>query len=115
MSVLTDVVAAIKAGGVTRAYKMNEVPSTATYPYAVAGLTSPDKVARTADGAGADLYRATVQFFGRDIDGVLDIADKGDLDGKYVTGRLIARDMATPPDRDPDDQGVVSILHTYRL
>ena len=115
MSLLDDLVAAVQAGGVTRVSTLNEVPTSPGYPYAVVGLGSPDKVARTGDGAAGDLHLATVQFFGRDIDGVLDIADKGDLDGQRVDGRLVSRELASRPDRDPDDRGVVHILHAHRL
>ena len=115
MSLLDDLVAAVEAGGVSRVYKLNEVPASPGYPYAVVGLGSPDKVWRTTDGLAGDVARATVQYFGRDIDGVLDIADKGDLDGTRLDGRLVTRDIASSPYRDPDDSGVVAITHAYRL
>lgn len=112
---LADLLTAVGAGGVDRVYKINEVPTSPTYPYAVVGLGSPDKVARTAEGTAADLNRCTAQFFGHDIDGVLDIAGKGDLDGKFIGGRLCTRELTTSPFRDPDDNGVLAVLHTYQL
>ena len=117
MALLDDLVAAVQAGGVTRVYKLNEVPASPGYPYAVVGLGSPNKDSRTHDGQAANLDQATAQFFGRDIDGVLDIADKGDLDGTWLGDRLVTRDenSGALPTRDPDDQGVVQLLHTHRL
>jgi hypothetical protein len=115
MALLDDLVAAVQAGGVTRVYKLNEVPAGAPYPYAVVGLGSPDKIARTGDGAAGDLDRATAQFFGRDVDGVLDIASKGDLDGARLSGRLVSREVSSLPYRDPDDSGVINITHVFRF
>jgi hypothetical protein len=115
MALLDDLVAAVQAGGVSRVYKINEVPPGAGYPYAVVGLSSPDKIARTGDGAAGDLDRASAQFFGRDIDGVLDIANKGDLDGARISGRVVSRDLSSGLYRDPDDSGVLAITHAYRL
>lgn len=119
MALLDDLVTAVQAGGVTRVYKLNDVRNAdgtpIKYPYAVVGLGSPNKDSRTLNGQAADLDQATVQFFGRDIDGVLDIASAGDLDGTYIDGRLVTRDLATRPDRDPDDLGVMQILHAYRF
>lgn len=115
MTQLDDLVAAVQSGGVTRVYKLNEVPSSPAYPYAVVGLGSPDKIARTGNGIAGDLGRATCQFFGRDIDGVLDIATKGDLDGRRIGDRLVTRDVTSAPYRDPDDSGVINITHGYRI
>ena len=112
MALLDD---AIDAVSVPRVYKLNEVPSSPGYPYAVVGLTSPDKIARTMSGQAGDLHRATVQFFGRDIDGVLAIAAAGDLDGMFLDGRLVTREVTTTPYRDPDDGGVLVVTHTYRF
>ena len=99
----------------TRVYKLGSVPSSPPYPYAVVGLGTPDKIARTGDGTAADLARFTVQFFGRTLDAVLDIATKADLDGTFIDGRLCVRELTTSPYRDPDDSGVLAILHTYQL
>jgi hypothetical protein len=113
VSLLDDLVTAV---GATRTYKLNEVPTgSPVYPYAVVGLTSPDKVNRTLDGQAGDLHRATVQFFGRDIDGVLAISAAGDLDGKFLGERLVTREVSTTPYRDPDDGGVLVVTHTYRF
>lgn len=115
MTTLADLTSALTTAGVTRVYKLNAVPASPTYPYAVVGLGSPDKIARTTNGDAADLYRATVQFFGHTHDSVLALATTGDLDGTYIDGYLVERELGTPPYRDPDDSGVLSILHTYRL
>lgn len=115
MTTLTDVVTAVTTAGVTRAYKLGAVPASPAYPYAVVGVGSPEKVARSTNGDAADLHRATVQFFGRTHDAVLDLATVGDLDGTYLGGNLVTRELGTTPYRDPDDAGVLSILHTYRF
>lgn len=115
MTNVDALVARVTATGVQRVYKLNKVPASPTYPYAVVGLGSPDKVSRTADGQATDVERCTVQFFGRDVDGVLDIASKADLDGDFIDGRLCTREIGTDPYRDPDDRGVLAILHTYRF
>lgn len=115
MSLLDDLVSAVEAGGVLRVYKLNEVPANPAYPYAVVGLGSPQKVWRTTNGAAGDLAMATAQFFSHDIDGALDIATLGDLDGQFISGRLVSREAASPPYRDPDDEGVVTISHAYQL
>lgn len=118
MADLDTLVSTMQARGVARVYKLGEVPAKPTYPYAVVGLGTPDRVARTTDGRGADLHRATAQFFGHDIDGVLEIATKGDLDGARLplsSSPLVERELGTSPYRDPDDQGVITILHTYRF
>lgn len=115
MPTLDDLVSAEQGAGVNRVYKVGEVPAGPPYPYAVVSLTAPDKVSRTLDGAGTDIHRGAVQFFGRDIDGVLDLAMKGDLDGTFLDGRLVTRDVATMPFRDPDDNGVLAVTLTYRF
>lgn len=115
MTSLSDLVSGIQSAGVVRVYKLGEVPASPGYPYAVVGLASPDKIARTSDGLATNLDRFTVQFFGRDIDGVLDIAAKADRDGKFIDGRLCTREISTSPYRDPDDSGVLAVLHTYQF
>lgn len=114
MTLLDDLAAAV-AEDLPRVYKLGEVPEKPAYPYAVVGLGAPDKFARTMNGQAADTHRATTQFFGRDIDGVLDFATLGDLDGRFIDGRLITRDIASPPFRDPDDDGVLAVTLSYRF
>lgn len=118
MTLLDDVVTAVKAGDtVPRVYKLGEVPAPGPtgYPYAVVGLGAPDKISRTLDGQAGDTYRATLQVFGRDIDGVLDFVALGDLDGRFVNGRLMIREVSSAPFRDPDDDGVLAVTLTYRF
>jgi hypothetical protein len=115
VTALDDYKAAVVGRGVQRVYKLNEVPASPVYPYAVVSMGAPDKVSRTLNGAAADLHRGVTQYFGRDIDGVLDLATLGDLDGTFLNGRLVTREVSSPPFRDPDDQGVLAVTLTYQF
>lgn len=115
MTTLASLVTAVTSAGATRSYKLGAVPASPTYPYAVVGLSTPDKIARGADGRAADLNRFTVQFFSHTLDAVLDLATTTDLDGSFFSGALVTRELTTQPYRDPDDSGVLTILHTYRF
>lgn len=113
-------VARLVSAGVTRAYKLGQVPASPGYPYAVLGMDAGTPNGRTADGKAGRVYRLTVQAFGRDIDGVLSVATKADqaFDGvalSDVAGAPVStRELSTSPFRDPDDLGVLNVLHTYR-
>lgn len=115
MTTIAELVTAVTNAGVTRAYKLGAVPASPAYPYAVVGFSAPDKIARSANGQATELNRFTVQFFGRTLDAVLDLGTNADLDGDFINGALITRELTTPPYRDPDDSGVLTILHTYRF
>lgn len=115
MTTLAELVAAVAGTGVTRAYKLGAVPVSPAYPYAVVGLSAPDKIARSANGQATDLNRFTIQFFGRTLDAVLDLAQMADLDGTFLGPALVTRELTTSPYRDPDDSGVLTITHTYRF
>lgn len=110
----------LTAAGVSRAYKLGSVPSGAAYPYAVLTLDSGTPNARGADMHAGSIHRLTVQMFGRTQDAVLDLARLTDqaFDGvglDDVTGTPVAtRDLTTGPYRDPDDQGVLDVVHSYR-
>jgi hypothetical protein len=115
VTLLDDYRAAVAGRGVHRVYKINDVPPSPVYPYAVVSVGVPDKVSRTLNGSASDLNRGVTQFFDRDIDGVLDLAAIGDLDGTYLNGRLLTREVSSPPFRDPDDQGVLAVTTTYQF
>lgn len=122
MSVLDDVVTVIKAAGMQRAYSIGSVPASPTYPYAVVGVdTGTPGLRRAGGGATKKDRRVTVQLFGRSDDAVLDYARLADLalEDKVIgalPGRPFSyRELQTPIYRDPDDQGVLNILHTYKL
>jgi hypothetical protein len=115
VTLLDDYLAAVVGRGVRRVYKLNDVPASPVYPYAVVSMGAPDKVNRTKNGQAGDLNLASTQFFDRDIDGVLDLATLGDLDGTYLNGRLVTRAVSSQPFRDPDDQGVVAITLAHQF
>jgi len=110
----------LTTAGVSRAYKMGSVPASPTYPYAVLTLDAGTPNGRTADMHAGRIHRLSVQHFGRTQDAVLDLARLSDaafegvclddIDGDPVA----TRELTTGPYRDPDDQGVLDVLHTYR-
>lgn len=106
-----------KVGGFTRVYQLGAVPTTVVYPYVVIGYAPNAPVVRTQDAAGDPVGRFTVQHFGRTADAVEDQAaiTFATFDGKPVAGDVCTQEVATLPDRDPDDRGVLSITHTYRF
>lgn len=117
MSVTADLVAARKVGGFTRVYPVGAVPATPQYPYVVIGYAPNAPVVRTQDAKGDPVRRFTVQHFGRVADAV---EDQGAItiatfDGRTVNGDVCELEVATLPDRDPDDRGVLSTTHTYRF
>jgi hypothetical protein len=113
-------VARLLAAGVLRAYKLGSVPSAPAYPYASLALDSGTPNGRTADAKAGKIYRLTVQLFGREADAVTDLARLADVafEGVALTdvagSPVCTREISTVPYRDPDDLGVLSILHTYR-
>lgn len=118
MSALDDLVAVLTTAGV-RAYKLGEVPASPVYPYAVLSLSPMPPRVRTMDAAGDRAGRFKVQHFGRTDASVSTLADVtfGAFDGKALplAGSPVAeQEISTDPYRDPDDQGVLDILHTYR-
>lgn len=113
-------VARVKTAGVVRAYKFGSVPASPGYPYAVLALDSGTPNGRTGDGQAGRVYRLTVQCFGRESDSVSDLARLADLafegtELDTISGQPVStRELSTPPYRDPDDLGVLNVLHTYR-
>jgi hypothetical protein len=120
MSDLGLLVTRLTNAGVHRVYELNKVPSSPGYPYAVLGLDSGTPNGRTADSKAGKVHLFTVQLFGRDEDGLLDLAEMADtaFDGVAITelddDPVAIRELSTSPYRDPDDSGVLNILHTYR-
>lgn len=122
MSVIDGLVALAKAAGMTRAYSVGSVPASPGYPYAVVSAdTGTPGVRRAGGGATKKTRRATVQVFGKSDDSVLDYADMADaaFEDKVLgtlEGRPFSyREMQTPIMRDPDDNTVLNVLHTYKL
>ena len=125
MSVPTSVVwpvvkARLTSAGITRLYDANAVPASPDYPYAVLAIdTGAPRGHMLAGGRRSTVTRASVQIFGRTISAVLDIAEKADaaLDHVYLPiagDPLCHREITTTPIRDPDDDSVLYLLHTYR-
>lgn len=110
----------LTTAGVARAYKLGSVPASPAYPYAVLSLSTGSTRARTLDMNADRLREIVAQFFGRTDDSVRDLAALADEAFDGVTLDDIAdeptatREIGTSPYRDPDDQGVLNILHTYR-
>lgn len=102
-----------------RTYELGAVPSTPTYPYRVVSLAPDAPRVRDLGGSGNPAGRFTVQHFGRTADSVLTLAESTftTFDGKPLPldGEPVAwQEIASSPYRDPDTQGVLDVLHTYR-
>lgn len=110
----------LTSAGVVRAYKLGSVPTSPGYPYAVLSMDTGTPNARSLDMNAGKVYRLTVQCFGREDDSIRDLATKADaaFDGVALTditdSPVSTREIGTLPYRDPDDQGVLNVLHTYR-
>ena len=110
---------ALTSAGVARVYDLGAVPAKPAYPYAVLSVSPAPPQVRDLGGSGDPVGRFTVQHFGRTDDSVTAIAAVtfATFDGKElpVAGGPVAwQEIASPAYRDPDDQGVLSVLHTYR-
>lgn len=116
MSVNADIVSLL-GGDAARVYPIGRVPQSPTYPYRVVGYAPNAPTVRTADGDGNPVRRLTVQHFSRTADGLEAVADDtfDALDGLAIYGDLCTQELATPPTRDADDNGVLSTTHTYRF
>lgn len=110
----------LTTAGVARAYKLGSVPTSPDYPYAVLSLDTGTARGRTAELSAGRMFNLAVQCFGRTDDAVRDLARLADVAFEGValtdvTGSPVStREIGTIPYRDPDDQGVLNVLHTYR-
>lgn len=112
---LADLVAALPG----RTYKLGDVPPKPTYPYRVVSLAPDAPRTRLLAGPGEPSGRFTVQHFGKTAESVLETATAtfAAFDGKPLplSGEPVAwQEIASSPYRDPDTQGVLDVLHTYR-
>lgn len=110
---------ALVAGGIARVYKLGAVPASPVSPYVVVGSAPAAPQTRFNDGSGDREGRFTVQHFGKSADVLDDLAALtfATFDAKPLPlpGAPVAwQEIATTPHRDPDTQGVLSVLHTYR-
>lgn len=121
MTTLEDLIDLTEAAEIPRVYELGKVPTTIVYPYAAVSLSSPNDLGRMLDGSTWTDYRFVVQMFGRTQDAVLALAKKFDAIFKdeilpSLPGEPLSwREISTGPYRDPDAQGVLSIVHTYRF
>lgn len=111
--------AALVTAGVARVYDVGAVPDRPTYPYAVLGVAPGTPQVRRLSGSGDPAGRFTVQMFGRTVASVTDVASRAfaAFDGKplpLADTPVAWQEVATEWARDPDDDGVLHILHTYR-
>lgn len=120
MSDLDLLVAQAELAGIARVYKVGDVPKKPTYPYAVLAAYRMTPNVRTLDGSGNDPRRFSAQIFGRTSDALEDLADLmfAAFDGVTLTefddDPLCQNEVTTPPYRDPDDDEVLNVTHTYR-
>lgn len=115
MTDLDDVLAAVVAGGVPRAYKPNEVPDDPQTPYTVVSVTRDLPRNRTLEGsAGTWDRRTTLQSFDIDDDGALDFDRMAvnALDGRVVAGGMWQVQVGSVLVRDPDNRGVIGVTST---
>ena len=118
MSDLATIVSHATTGGIKRVYKAGSVPESPQYPYAVISASAMPPDVRTLDGSGNNPRRFIVQVFGRDHDSVDHLAALvlAAFDAKFLnlTGAPQCRvEVTSPAYRDPDDDGVLNITHTY--
>lgn len=112
-------VTALRTAGVARVYAVNEVPKKPTYPYAVLAVSPAAPQVRTLDGSGDPTGRFTVQHFGKSDDSLADVTAYtfAAFDGRELPldGSPVAwQEITTAVYRDSDDDGVLTITHTYR-
>lgn len=117
---LDRTVADVTAGGVTRVYKVNEVPDKPNMPYTVVSVTRDLPGNYMLDGsAGTRSMRATVQSFDVDVDGALDfdlmavdaLQDHAPSFTGYETTPWRVQ-VGSAVVRDPDNRGVVGVTTT---
>lgn len=120
MTELDVVIAAVIAGGVTRAYKPNEVPDNPQTPYTMVSVTRETPGNYFLDGShGTWGRRATLQSFDVDDDGALDF-DRMATDALQDHIPAFPGFECTPWRvqvgsalvRDPDNHGVISVTTT---
>src|SRR5690606_3122979 len=117
---LNMLVMRVKAVGVLRVYKLGEVPATPASPYMVLALDSGTPSTYTIDSSSDSMRRLSVQIFAKShavISAQAELADAA-LRDVYLTELPGApkcnREMQTPVIRDPDGEGLLYLLHTYR-
>jgi hypothetical protein len=125
VSTTADLVALAVAGSVAgetdRVYPFGAVPGkndpAFDYPYRVIGYAPDVPFVRNMLGGGDPRRRFTVQHFSRTSAGLEAIANTtfATFDGKPIGGDVCTQQVASTPDRDPDDRGVLSTTHVYEF
>jgi len=119
VSVTGSLVTARKSGGFARVYEHNAVPEMPEYPYVVVGYSPQAPEVRGLISGGTLVRWFTVQHFARTVDALEDVtsATAALFEGQPITGLSDMCDLlvASQPYRDPDDNGVLTITHTYRF
>lgn len=120
MSDLAAVLDQLVDAGVARAYLLGKVPERPAYPYAVVSVAPAAPVVRTLAGPGKPSGRFVVQHFGSTPESVDALAAMtfAAFDGVAlpdVPGTPVAwQEVASAVYLDPDDDGVLTVTHTYR-
>lgn len=110
----------LKAAGVVRVYKLGEVPAVPASPYSVLSLDSGTPSTYTLDSSSDSMRRLSVQMFAKSQTTLTDQAERADAAFRdvYLTELpgepKCNREMQTPVIRDPDGEGLLYLLHTYR-
>jgi hypothetical protein len=113
------VVTALKAAWPQgRVYYVGEVPANPVTPYQVVSIAPGDpRNYKVGSRHTAKLFRTAVQNFGRNVAEVTFAAARAEtalLDERPAAGYSPARrETATLPVRDPDDGGLLMVVHTY--
>ena len=119
MSVIETIADHLRDGGIDRVYVLGSVPKKPDYPYAVVSHGPGAPNVRPLAGPGAPAGRFVVHHFGRTHDAVEALAGLtfAAFDGVALTltGTPVAwQEVASAVYRDADDDGVLSVVHTYR-
>ena len=120
MSDIDSLVAYLTSAPVVRVCAPNAVPESPTYPYAVVSLSFAAPGPATADGHKSTPKRLVVRVFAKSANAVeaWQSAIDGRLNGRALPlpGAPVAEfELAADVSRDPDDDGVLGVLMTYKF
>lgn len=107
-------------GGVLRVYEFGSVPAAPAAPYCVVSLDSGTPSTYSLDSSSDSLRLLSVQMFGQSTDAIDDMTARADVAFRdraltYLPGSPISnRVRGTTPNRDPDGEVLLYVLHVYR-
>jgi hypothetical protein len=113
-------VARAEAAGITRAYKLGEVPKSPSGSYVVLSLDSGTPSTYDLTGSSDSMRQLAVQIFGDSPAGLDDLTARTDTAFRdvYLTelpdSPRCNRVLATRPSRDPDGEVLLYVLHVYQ-